>query len=176
MAKSSARERVLDAYEAILIEGGVDAVTLDAVAARAEVSKGGLLYHFGSKEALLQGLLDRMHALYDADLEAARSAPEGVVAYYLQTSVSEVTENSALHRATLALVPLAMADPRVGTAVRECNGRWRTLLHEHVRDPLSADLLAVIGDGLYLRAAIGDHSAELSSDWPGVLRRLGIEA
>ena len=176
MSKNSARERILDAYAAILIEGGVSAVTLSAVAARAEVSKGGLLYHFGSKEALVQGLLERMYELYDADLEAARSAPQGVVRYFLETSVSEATENSDLHRATLALVPLAMSDERVGTAIRECNNRWRMLLHERVADPLSADLLAALGDGLYLRAVTGDHSAELSGKWDDVLRRLGIES
>ena len=34
-------------------------MTLDAVASEAEVSKGGLLYHFPDKETLLRGLIDR---------------------------------------------------------------------------------------------------------------------
>jgi len=48
---ASARDRVLDAYETLLIESGPAATTLDAVAAAARVSKGGLLYHFASKDA-----------------------------------------------------------------------------------------------------------------------------
>ncbi len=40
---ASARDRVLDAYETLLIEAGPAAATLDAVAAGAGVSKGGLL-------------------------------------------------------------------------------------------------------------------------------------
>lgn len=35
-------------------------MTLDAVAAHADVSKGGLLYHFASKEALIQAMVDRI--------------------------------------------------------------------------------------------------------------------
>src|SRR5690606_13182471 len=42
----AARAKVLDAFVSILLEHGERAATLDAVAAAAGVSKGGLLYHF----------------------------------------------------------------------------------------------------------------------------------
>jgi len=54
------RTRVLDAAEAIVQARGVPALTLDAAAREAGVSKGGLLYHFASKEALLAGLMLRL--------------------------------------------------------------------------------------------------------------------
>ena len=82
----SARDRVLDAYETLLIEAGPAAATLDAVAAGAGVSKGGLLYHFASKDALAAGLLDRLQERSAADAEAIRTAPDGAVAYYVRTS------------------------------------------------------------------------------------------
>lgn len=66
----SARDRVLDAYETLLIEAGPAAATLDAVAAAAGVSKGGLLYHFASKEALIAGLLNRLAEFIELDFEA----------------------------------------------------------------------------------------------------------
>ncbi len=50
---------MLDAAEAIVLESGARHMTLDAVAARAGVSKGGLLYHFPTKEALLRAMLER---------------------------------------------------------------------------------------------------------------------
>ena len=56
----SARERVLDAAESRLLAGGPAALVLDAVARDAGVSKGGLLYHFPSKTALVDGLVERM--------------------------------------------------------------------------------------------------------------------
>jgi AcrR family transcriptional regulator len=83
---AGARDRVLDAYETLLIDHGAGAVTLDAVAAEAGVSKGGLLYHFASKDALVSGLLDRLRERSAADADAIRSAPDGAVAYYVRTS------------------------------------------------------------------------------------------
>ncbi|WP_337479241.1 TetR family transcriptional regulator [Microbacterium yannicii] len=44
-----AREKVLDAFERILIDEGERAATMDAAARAAGVSKGGLLYHFASR-------------------------------------------------------------------------------------------------------------------------------
>ena len=51
---------MLDAAEAVVIEQGVNAMTLGAVAARAKVSKGGLLYHFPSKDDVVQGMVSRI--------------------------------------------------------------------------------------------------------------------
>ena len=60
---TSTRERLLDAAEAVVIERGVSALTLEAVAARAKVSKGGLLYHFPSKDAVVQGMVSRVASI-----------------------------------------------------------------------------------------------------------------
>jgi AcrR family transcriptional regulator len=59
----NSRECLLDAAEAVVIERGVSAMTLDAVAARAKVSKGGLLYHFPSKDAIVQGMVSRIASI-----------------------------------------------------------------------------------------------------------------
>lgn len=53
------RDRILDAALKVIGDAGACRMTLDAVAAQAQVSKGGLLYHFPDKESLLRGLLDR---------------------------------------------------------------------------------------------------------------------
>ena len=50
----------------MLAEGAAH-LTLDAVAERAGVSKGGLLYNFHTKELLLQAMVDRqMHRIEQA--------------------------------------------------------------------------------------------------------------
>ncbi len=55
-----ARTRILDAVESLVVRRGVTGLTLEAAAREAKVSKGGLLYHFGSKEALLAGVMQRL--------------------------------------------------------------------------------------------------------------------
>lgn len=103
----STRDRVLDAYETLLIEQGPGGATLDAVAAVAEVSKGGLLYHFSSKEALVSGLLARLRERSARDAELMRSDAAGTVAYYLRTSVPGHESPVGLTRTYLATLRVA---------------------------------------------------------------------
>ena len=55
----SSRDRIVDAAEKVVIEVGAAHLTLNAVAEEASVSKGGLLYHFATKETLLKAMLER---------------------------------------------------------------------------------------------------------------------
>src|SRR5512141_11641 len=85
--KPVAREAVLDAFESLLIEEGERAATLDAVARRAGVSKGGLLYHFPNKEAMISVLLERLDGLLADDVKAMADASEGAAAYFIKSSL-----------------------------------------------------------------------------------------
>src|SRR5258707_7167473 len=70
-AKESVRERILAAAMAVAKESGAGRLSLDAIARRAGVSKGGLLYHFPKKDALMRALVE--HHLAGID-EATREA------------------------------------------------------------------------------------------------------
>src|SRR5690242_13963165 len=50
---------ILDAAGAVLRRGGARALTIDAVAAQAGLSKGGVLHHYASKDALILALVAR---------------------------------------------------------------------------------------------------------------------
>jgi AcrR family transcriptional regulator len=58
--RPSSRERILDAAAELVRDVGAGRLTLEAVAERAGLSKGGLLYNFPTKDALLQDMLERM--------------------------------------------------------------------------------------------------------------------
>lgn len=69
---SPVRDRILDAAErTVCAEGGAN-LTLDAVAQAAGVSKGGLLYHFPSKDALLAAMIERTCDAVDLRSDARR--------------------------------------------------------------------------------------------------------
>lgn len=70
--RSNSRNRILDAAAEIVAEVGAGKMTLEAVAERAGLSKGGLLYNFPSKDALLQAMVERMVEDGVAQREAAR--------------------------------------------------------------------------------------------------------
>jgi AcrR family transcriptional regulator len=64
------RARLLEAAIAVAERDGAAHLTLDAVAAQAGVSKGGLLYHFPDKDRLLETLLEAMLERFDTALDA----------------------------------------------------------------------------------------------------------
>lgn len=70
--RRSSREKILDAAAELVSEIGAGRLTLDAVAERAGLSKGGLLYNFPTKEALLQAMIQRMIDQVSAEREALR--------------------------------------------------------------------------------------------------------
>jgi len=73
----TARERVLEAAERVVSEVGAARLTLDAVSQAAGVSKGGLLYHFPSKESLLTALAKRYVDSMQGCIETAKGSIEG---------------------------------------------------------------------------------------------------
>jgi len=160
----AARDAVLDAFERLLVEGGERAASLDATARAAGVSKGGLLYHFPSREALIEGLLARFSALVDADLDVMASAPEGAIAYYVRSSVAG---DGAFERAGVAAARLAQAGhPSAVRMIRSVRARWLDAVRAHVADPTVALAITLIGDGLYYDSALHGADAETGVDAP----------
>jgi TetR/AcrR family transcriptional repressor of nem operon len=70
------REKILDAALSLILDHGFGSTTVDAVVARAGITKGAFFHHFGSKAELARALVDR-YALMDREhlarhLERAR--------------------------------------------------------------------------------------------------------
>ena len=149
---ASARDRILDAFEELLVQQGERGTTLEAVAAAAGVSKGGLLYHFGGKEALVEGLLARMSALAREDVERLRQAERGPVDRWIRGSLSTATP---FDRAYVATSRLAQGNhPRARDTLTHLQEEWAAVILEAVGDPAVARAVLLIGDGLYYNSAL----------------------
>lgn len=71
--KPNARDRILNAVLSVAKRSGVGHLSLDAIARQAGVSKGGLLYHFPTKNELMRALVQHHlaaieHAIADAEV------------------------------------------------------------------------------------------------------------
>lgn len=88
-----ARDKILAAAEELARVAGPGNLSLDAVAARAGVSKGGLLYHFPTKAKLLEALVEQFLASFDRSLREREAesagAPDTLVRAYLDFLVGE---------------------------------------------------------------------------------------
>ena len=57
---AATRDRIVDAAAALYQERGVNSTTLQAIADRADVSRGTILHHFGGSDGLLDAVAERV--------------------------------------------------------------------------------------------------------------------
>jgi AcrR family transcriptional regulator len=156
-----ARTRILDAAEAIVRARGVAGLTLDAAAKAAGVSKGGLLYHFASKEALLTGLLGRMAEWMQQDFETCVAAqPEGPgrVARAMLTWAFELTPevvNERCDRAAAVFLAAFHHDPALLGPIRAVIARMRQAVAADGLRPGHGGAIMAAGDGLFMARVFG---------------------
>lgn len=170
------RDLLLDAAEQLLAEHGTTALTLAAVAARAGVSKGGLLYHFGTKEALVKALVERLVQEFDAAVsERADGTPGSYTRAYVDATFDIVGDRDP-HRARRrwAVVAAAATASELAEPLREATRRWHR--HDDGVDTVTARVVRLAVDGLWEAT---DYAPDLfDTDEQDALRRrlLGLLA
>jgi AcrR family transcriptional regulator len=144
MPPARTRDRLLDAAATVVRTEGAQALTLDAVAAQAGVSKGGLLYHFKSKRELVQAMIERWLTEFQADIDAAD--PDFVRGYVKASGPDE-------HE--LGMLAALIADPGLLATVREQYGIWQDRVQREAADPVDATVARLAADGLWLAELLG---------------------
>ncbi len=158
--RGSSREAILDAAEAVVLASGAAHLTLDAVAERAGVSKGGLLYNFPSKESLLQAMVDRnMHRL-GQDHAAALAQLPPAPGRELTAFVHMIAQKSTCCEKRLggSLLAACANNPKLLEPVHRFH-RWRLeTIEAAARDGLPFERAAIASlalDGLCLLEMLG---------------------
>lgn len=148
------RERVITAAEDIVIRDGVSRLTLEAAAHEAAVSKGGVLYHFPSRAALVTAMVERFVAVFDADLErygARGGRPGDFVLAYLEASLSpSYTSEHREQRLGAGLLAGMASDPELLAPLRARFVAWQAAAVADGLDPAVATLVRLAVDGLWL--------------------------
>lgn len=145
MPRVDTRAKLLDAASTVVRRDGPKALTLDAVATEAKVSKGGLLYHFSSKRQLLDGLVDRWLSEFQDDIDAHE---EGFLAGYIRASDGAGADDAGMLAALVA-------DPETLTAVRDRYAAWQDRVITEGGDPVEATVARLAADGLWLADLLG---------------------
>jgi AcrR family transcriptional regulator len=137
-------ERIIAAAEHVVVETGAGHLTFEAVASKAGVSRGALLYHFPNKNALLRGILDRQNNRTAETRSKKRlEIPEGpeqeIVAYVLSLLDDN---NEAKGDVIAALIAVAAHDPAIlGPTARE---NYRQIMADVTGGGLRFERAAVI--------------------------------
>ena len=155
-AGNASRERIFEAAERVVSEVGAARLTLDAVAQNAGISKGGLLYHFPSKEALLSALAQRYVRHLRGCIEQARSTlAEGERAADLKGCVLGLLGDDPRSKALgAALLATAANDPTLLEVIREHIDEQSQELAATSSTFARAAVVALAVDGLKLRESL----------------------
>ncbi|WP_143590803.1 TetR/AcrR family transcriptional regulator [Thermoactinospora rubra] len=150
------RDELLDAAEDLLCVQGSDALTLAAVADRAGVSKGGLLYHFNSKEALIKGMVERL--ISDFDELLAAQPYDTYTKRYLAATMAAI-RSGRLRR--WAVVTGASGNMFTLAPLREAMRRWHTAELDSEPDPVSSKIVRLACEGLW---DVASHDPDLNTE------------
>lgn len=152
-SRSDARERILEAALAVADRVGAAHLTLDAVATEAGVSKGGLLYHFASKDLLLKGVVEHHMAQHQSDLEIAEAMFPATPGGYLQAFVHAQRKGmeAKLHgpKATQSFIAAAVNTPELMDPPRQHAAVHAERLRRLGPDFIDALVLTLAFDGLF---------------------------
>ena len=156
--RTSKRTQILDAVVAIIQRDGVTAVTLDAVAEEAKLTRGGLIYHFPSREELIFSTHKHLAEGWEkamakaAGKKAAAATPAQRYAAYVQTCAQ------AADRAELLLMLESAGEARLGELWQDVIDRWAPPVPETEDEAaLSRFIARLAADGLWAHEALSSR-------------------
>lgn len=110
---------LLDAALDLIAEGGVQALTYEALAERTGASKGGLLYHFPSKEALFSEITERLIDRYRSARQAAiDELPAGPSQALKGNTVASLRNSAKSDNVSAKMMVSGLWDAEVGKKYR----------------------------------------------------------
>lgn len=162
------RRALLDAAGAVIRAKGVHA-SLDEIARQAGVSKGGLIYHFASKDELILELARDLLAFFrdsvEAELDPSDTAPGRLTRAYIRALFTPAAEESAAWEAVMLITQLMTLPAVVELVAKDTSDLQRQLtadgLPEEVLTLVTATADGVNSAPLWAARVDGDHYRRL---------------
>ncbi len=156
--RASTRELILDAAERVVAREGARRLTIDAVVKESGYSKGGVLYNFPSKLALIQGMVQRMVDSHTQRHEAALAQAEAEGSSPLEAMARALVckkERELDRQVSMGLLAAAAENPELIDPVREAVASMRADILAHAPDPQLATIMLLAADGLHFSDILG---------------------
>ncbi len=151
MSRISRKMDILNAASKIVSERGIFNLTLEAVAEEAGFSKGGFLYHFPTKEALIKAMVEHLNNNWKTKI-ASRSEMDSnekgkQLRAYVNVTFKETYDNKNMNYGLLAAkaVKDELLDP-----VRNQFAEWQEEIEHDEIDPVKATIIRLAADGIWL--------------------------
>ncbi|EQB36742.1 TetR/AcrR family transcriptional regulator [Virgibacillus salexigens] len=144
------REHILQSGTDFILENDFNSLTLDAVANHAGISKGGLLYHFPNKDALLKGLSDyifKQFTILFNQYAAEDPIEKGKwTRALIKVSKWDLDNNAKLN---VGIMATSMLNPDISEGVSKGYQYMQNQVEQDKIDPVDASIIRLAIDGLY---------------------------
>jgi AcrR family transcriptional regulator len=169
--RPSSREAILDAAEEIVMESGAGHLTFESLAERTGISRGGLLYNFPSKDALLQAMVQRhveqRRAMEDEFRRSLPPGPDLSIRSFIDASLREPLDSQCAG----SMLAAAAANPSLLEPVRRAHAALTCDVRADSDDPIRAFMALAALDGLFYQEVFG-LSALTDDEKGAVMRRI----
>lgn len=153
-------DSLLDAAETVVARQGIASLTLDAVAAEAHVSKGGLLHHFPTKDRLVEALVvrcaeswrGRYTAAYDETSDGPGRMARALIAMCLS---DDELWTEQLRRSSSAVFAALAQNPRLIEPMRVVYADLHRRIAADDLPPGVGEAVVMTMDGLWLNWVLG---------------------
>ena len=145
---------ILDAAEAVVLKVGAAHMTLDSVARKAGVSKGGLLYNFPTKEILLKAMVNCLIQSFEEERRKKIARMKEEPAREIKAHIlSMLARNRWSDRTAAALLAAIAYNPKLVEPIRKDGLKFMA--------ELAAPGLGFERKAIILLAAMGLHLQEI---------------
>jgi AcrR family transcriptional regulator len=150
------RDSILQAAAQIIARLGVSAFTIEAVAQEAGVTKGGVLHHFPSKEALIDGLIDQVIDAFNKRLTVElEGEPAGAAGRWLRAYIRTVFSMQYEDKNLIpALAAAVAADHQILERIRRDLAQSQLAAVQDGLDPVEATIIRLAVDGIVFTRAL----------------------
>lgn len=145
------RRALLDQTAALAVGGGPAAITIQAVADRAGVTKGGLLHHFASKQALVEAVFADLLEKLDQEIDLYMAEDGAMRGRFTRAYVRAIFADRKLGNSSpwAALSVSMISEP----ALRQLWSRWmerKLAEHRTTDDAPMLEIARLAADGVWL--------------------------
>ncbi|PZU87934.1 MAG: TetR family transcriptional regulator [Shinella sp.] len=145
------RRALLDQTAALAVGGGPAAITIQAVADRAGVTKGGLLHHFANKQALIEAVFADLLEKLDQEIDLYMAEDGEMHGRFTRAYVRAIFADRKLGNSSpwAALSVSMISEP----ALRQLWSRWmgrKLAEHRTTDDAPMLEIARLAADGVWL--------------------------
>ncbi len=155
---AATRRNVLEAAAELVASKGAAKLTLDAVAERVGLSKGGILHHFATKDSLIAAMVEDLVSEFERDLSraiAGESGPGSFARAFLRACLDRDGTLTRTLRLGAGIVAAVAVNSQLLAPLRRRYEEWQRRLEDDGIDPAIAELVRSAADGVWFTQVLG---------------------